>query len=61
MGCVKSKEDDFDLIATPMRELVETSFDADYITKFSKHICLDKIKIVCKLGQGSYAKVYLIE
>jgi hypothetical protein len=29
--------------------------------KFSKGIDIKKIKVICLLGQGAYAKVYLVE
>lgn len=29
--------------------------------KFSKGVDIKRIKVICMLGQGSYAKVYLVE
>ena len=31
------------------------------IATFSKNVELDKIRIICQLGEGSYARVYLVE
>jgi hypothetical protein len=36
-------------------------YGLDYATKFSKNINIDEIKIICMLGEGSFAKVFLVE
>jgi serine/threonine protein kinase len=37
------------------------TFGQSYCQTFSKHVKVANINVICLLGQGSYAKVYLVD
>ena len=44
-----------------LRNYVLEKCGAEGLKSFSKSIDVDNIKIICMIGEGSFAKVYLIE
>ena len=43
-----------------VKEIVKQSMGEDYLQSFNANVDLERIQVICPIGSGSFAQIYLV-